>query len=357
MRKANIYTLKIKRRECMRIISALLCLLLLSFTALAQSGKTFVSVPVSVSDREGRYISGLEKNDFRIYRDGKEEKITFFATEDEPVTVALLIDTSESTKAVLDKIREAADDFIKLLNSKDECMIATFDSEVKIINPFTSDRDQLEKSLEKIQTGTKEGTIVFSAVDKIVREHFAPKQGRKVIVMLSDGKDFGSSVSKRDLLGSLEESDVMIYSIFYQTGRVFVDSKGAVKQPETEIKKPEESQKPQKKKKKKYTIRLTLPKETNTSEEIEKVDQVNSKEAVNVLQEMSDTTAGRFYMSDAPNLSQIFKKIAAELRQQYRLGFYTENAANESVISNVIVKVSRADAVVRARGKYLAKKL
>jgi VWFA-related protein len=343
----------------MKIISALLCLLLLSFTAFSQSGKTFVSVPVSVSDREGRYISGLEKDDFRIYRDGKEEKITFFATEDEPVTVALLIDTSESTRPVLDKIREAADDFIKLLNSKDECMVATFDSEVKIINRFTSDRDELEKSLEKIQSGEKEGTIVFSAVDKIVRENFAQKQGRKVIVLLSDGKDFGSSVSKRDLFGSLEESDVMIYSIFYQTGRVFVDSKGTVK-PETEIEKPKETEKPrkpEKKKKKKYTIRLSLPKETNTPEEIERVDQVSSKEAVNVLQEMSDTTAGRFYMSDAPNLSQIFKKIAADLREQYRLGFNTENAANESVVNNIIVKVNRADAVVRARGKYLAKKL
>lgn len=338
----------------MRIISALLCLLLLSFTALAQSGKTFVSVPVSVSDREGRYIPGLKKDDFRILRDGKEEKVAFFATEDEPVNVALLIDTSESTKPVLDKIRDAAKDFIELLNNKDQCMVATFDSEVKIINPFTSDRDELEKSLENIQTGKREGTIVFSAVEKIAREHFAPKQGRKVIVLLSDGKDYGSSVSKRDLLGGLEESDVMIYSIFYQTGRVFVDSKGAVK-PEPETKKPEE--KKPKKKKKRYSIKIALPRETNTAEEIELVDKVTSSEAVSVLQEMSDTTAGRFYMSDAPNLSQIFKKIAAELRQQYRLGFYAENAADNAVVSNIIVKVSRAGAVVRARGKYLAKKL
>src|SRR5687768_6414983 len=109
----------------MRIISTLLCLLLLSSIVPAQSDKTFISVPVSVSDREGRYISGLKKDDFTILQDNKPQKVTFFATEDEPVSVALLIDTSASTKAVLDKIRDAAKDFIRLLNKDDKCLIAT----------------------------------------------------------------------------------------------------------------------------------------------------------------------------------------------------------------------------------------
>lgn len=339
----------------MKIISTLVFLLLFSFTIPAQSDKTFVSVPVSVSDREGRYISGLEKDDFTILQDGKAQKVSFFATEDEPVTVALLIDTSASTRAVLDKIREAANDFIRLLNRNDKCLVATFDSEVKILAPFTSDRQSLEKSLDKIQTGTREGTVVFSAVEQVAREHFVKTQGRKVIVLLSDGKDYGSMISKRELFGQLEESDVMIYSIFYQTGRVFVDSTGAVKEPEA-TKTPETTKKT-KKKKKGYSIKIALPRDTNTPEEIELIDKVTSTEAVNVLQELSDTTAGRFYMSDAPKLSQIFKRIAAEVRQQYRLGFYSENTVSEEVVNDIIVKVNRADAVVRARGKYRAKKL
>lgn len=337
----------------MRIISTLLCLLLFCFTLQAQSEKTFVSVPVSVSDREGRYISGLEKEDFRVLQDGKDQKITFFATEDEPVSVALLIDTSESTKNVLTQIRAAARDFIGLLNNKDQCMVATFDAEVKVLQPLTYDREAAEKSVEKIQSGEREGTVVFNAVEKTVRENFAKTQGRKIIVLLSDGKDFGSSVSKNDLFSQLEESDVMIYSIFYQTGRVMVDETGAVKQPEIqqpEPKQPEE--KKEKKKKKKYSIRIALAKDPNTTDEIRLIDTVANKEAVNVLQEMSDTTAGRFYMSDAEKLSQIFKRIAAEARQQYRLGFNSMTAANDPTISNIIVKVNRADAVVRARGKY-----
>jgi VWFA-related protein len=225
--------------------------------------------------------------------------------------------------------------------------------------PFTSDQETLEKSLDKIQTGEREGSVVFSAVEQITREHFAKTQGRKVVVLLSDGKDYGSSVSKRELFNQLEESDVMIYSIFYQTGRVEVDSTGAVKPPE-EIKQPENKQpeeKKSKKKKKKYSIKIVLARDPNTPEEIKLIDQVTSMEAVSVLQEMSDTTAGRFYMSDAPKLSQIFKKIAGEVRQQYRLGFHSGNAVSEEVVNDIIVKVNRADAVVRARGKYRAKKL
>ena len=342
----------------MRIVLILLCLLLFSFFAQGQSDRTFVSVPVSVSDREGRYIAGLEKEDFRIYQDGKEQKVTFFATEDEPVSVALLIDTSESTKAVLNDIRKAALDFIRLLNKNDKCLIATFDSEVRVLEPLTSDHEALEKSLEKLQTGEKEGSVVFNAVDKIGREGFVRAQGRKVVVVLSDGKDYGSAVSKRDLFDQLEESDVIIYSIFYQTGRVAVDDKGAIKN-EPEIRQPEIRQPEEKKKKKKkqYSIRIAIPRDTNTPEEIKLIDKVTSAEAVNVLQEMSDTTAGRFYMSDAPKLSQIFKQIAAEVRQQYRLGFYSLNGADEAAVNGIVVKVNRVDAVVRARGKYRAKKL
>ena len=355
----------------MRIISIVFCLLVvISPVVLAQSEKNFVSVPVTVSDRQGRYISGLKEEDFKILEGDQEQKVTFFATEDEPISVALLLDTSESTKDVLDKIRDAAKDFVGLLNEKDQCLVATFDSEVKILSPFTSDHGDLKKSLDKIQTADREGTVFFNAVEQITRDYFVKVKGRKVIVMLSDGKDYRSSISKKELLSHLEESDVLIYSIFYQTGKGFekvvVDADGAVKEgakpqklekppnPET----PAKEEKPQKKKKKKqYTIQIGLPRDTYTPEEIKLSDKVASIEAINILQEMSDTTAGRFYLSDTPNLGRIFKEIAAELREQYRLGFYTKKPDNDETVNNIIVRVNRPDAVVRARGKYRAKKL
>jgi VWFA-related protein len=348
----------------MRIISIVFCLLMvISPVVLGQSEKNFVSVPVTVSDRQGRYISGLKKEDFKILEGDAEQKVSFFATEDEPISVALLLDTSESTKDVLDKIRDAAKDFVGLLNENDQCLVATFDSEVKVLSPFTSDHGDLKKSLDKIQTADREGTVVFNAVEQITRDYFVKVKGRKVIVLLSDGKDYRSSITKNELLSHLEESDVLIYSIFYQTGKGFekvvVDADGAVKEgaKPQKTEKPKESEKTQKpKKKKQYTIQLGLPRDTYTPDEIKLSDKLASVEAIGILQEMSDTTAGRFYLSDTPNLSRVFKEIAAELREQYRLGFYTKTASDEAV-NNIIVKVSRPDAVVRARGKYRAKNL
>jgi len=80
-------------------------------------------------------------------------------------------------------------------------------------------------------------------------------------------------------------------------------------------------------------------------------------EAVNILREMSDATAGRFYLSDTPQLKEVFKKVAGELRQQYRLGFHSKDAADSQVVHDVTVKVDRAGVVVRTRGKFRAKLL
>ncbi|HSK71735.1 MAG TPA: VWA domain-containing protein [Pyrinomonadaceae bacterium] len=351
----------------MKILFALLAFALLTLpvefraqTAISdrvqKGNKTFISVPVTVSDREGRYISGLKKDDFTVYQDGVKQKIEFFATESEPINVALLLDTSASTKDVLDKIREAARDFIDLMNPNDKCLIATFDSQVKVLSQFTSDKKTLKDALNQIQNAEQEGSVVFRAVDHIARNSLNNVQGRKAIVLLSDGKDFGSSVSRNELINQLEESDVLIYSVFYQTGigfnKLVVKPDGTVKEGK-ENKKPKKEKKP--KKKKGYSIVIPMPGDTFTQEEIKLTDRTASTAAVNSLQEMSDTTAGRFYLSDAVNLSRIFKQIAGELRQQYRLGFYTKDA--DSALHDLTVKVERPDVVVRARGKFRAGRL
>jgi len=353
----------------MKIISAILFLMLLTLPAhllsqtsqpdskVQKGGKTLVSVPVTVSDREGRYISGLKKEDFNVFEDGARQNIAFFATEDEPLSVALVLDTSGSTRDVLDKIKGAARDFIELLNPNDRCQIATFDSQVRILNPFASDKQTLLSSLEKARTATEDGTVMFRAVEQVARQSFADIQGRKVIVLLSDGKDFGSPVTKDELLSLLEELDVMIYTVFYQTGassaKLAVAPDGTIKQ-EKETPKPKEKKAP--KKKKGYTIFIPVPGEVYTEQDVKLTEKASDAEAVNSLKQMSDATAGRFYTSDTPNLGGIFKKIAGELRQQYRLGYYTKDAS-DAAVHEIIVKVERADAVVRARGKFRSKPL
>ena len=323
-----------------------------------KGNKTLISVPVSVSDREGRYIPGLKKADFTLYQNGVEQNIALFETYDEPLNIALLLDTSGSAKESLAQIKAAAADFIELLNPNDRCLVATFDSQLNILNPLTSNQKTLVESLGKVRAAEKEGTILFSAVEQIAQKSFADVQGRKVIVLLSDGKDFGSSRTRGELLSLLEESDVLIYSIFYQTGAGF---NKLVVAPDGTIKEGKEDKKPKEKKtrrqKKNYSILIPLRGDVYSAEEIKLSGKVNDVEAVNSLREMSDTTAGRFYQSDTPNLSGVFKRIAGELRQQYRLGYYSKEAGTDAAVYDINVKVRRPDAVVRARGKFRAKQL
>ncbi len=332
--------------------------------------RTLVSVPVAVSDRDGRYISDLKKKDFTVYEDGVEQKIAFFSTFEEPLNIALLLDTSGSTEFTLDDIKSAAKDFIDLLNPNDKCLIATFDAEIKILNPFTADRKVLKDSLDKTQTAAKDGTLMFRAVEQIAQDSFNNVEGRKVIVLLSDGKDSGGFTTKNKLLSRLEESDVLIYTVFYKTGaginKISIDPTGAVKE-EKEAKKSEkkaekaaeknDTPKPAKKKKT-YTIFIPAPAGTATDADLEALEKNADLEAIDSLKAMSEATAGRFYLSDTPKLGGVFRQVAAELRQQYRLGYRSKKGApTDAETRNISVSVSRPDVVVRARGKFRAKQL
>ncbi len=341
----------------MKIIFTLLFLLLLTLPIelraqaeesekIQKTDKTLVSVPVVVSDRDGHYIPGLKKEDFTVFQDGVKQNIAFFATYDEPLNIALLLDSSGSTEDVLKGIKDAAKDFVELLNPKDKCLIATFDSQVKILNPFTSSRKTLKNSLDNIRSAKIGGTVMYRAVEQVMQDSFAAVQGRKVIVLLTDGKDFGSAVTKDELSNQLEESDVLIYTVFYKTGA------GSAK-PTAE--KNEKRGKKSQKKKKGYSILISGPVYAPTEEEIKLQEKNDEVEAVEALKKMSDTTAGRFYQSDAPKLREIFKKVAGELREQYRLGYHSKDAANDAAVHDIIVKVDKPDAVVLARGKFRGK--
>ncbi|MGI8469146.1 MAG: VWA domain-containing protein [Pyrinomonadaceae bacterium] len=327
------------------------------FETIQKGSKTLVKIPVVVSDREGRRISGLKKEDFSIFKGGVKQNIASFDTEQEPVSVALLLDTSGSTQEVLDKIKDAAKDFIESLKPDDKCLIATFDSRLNFLISFTSDKHNLKDSLDRIQTAERDGTIMFSAIDQITQNSFARVKGRKAIVILSDGKDYGSTITKNDLLSELNESDVSIYPIYYQSGTGFtklvVADNGAVVEGAKKIK-PKKETKP-KKRKNVYTVLIPLPADAYTPEEIKLIDKVATTDAVSTLKEMSDLTAGRFYLSDSAKLNSIFKQVAAELKQQYSLGFYADGAVNNNFMRDVRVKVDRPDAVVQTHIKLSIK--
>jgi len=125
---------------------------------------TLVSVPVVVSDRQGRYVRDLKATDFTVFKDGVQQKIEFFASTDEPINVALLIDTSHSTHPVIDDIKRAAERFLKLLGPRDKAAVVSFDNSTTVLSHFTSDIGRLKEAVKQAEIPERAGTTLRDAV-------------------------------------------------------------------------------------------------------------------------------------------------------------------------------------------------
>ena len=293
-----------------------------------------VSVPVIVSDRNGRYVPNLTAADFTILQDGKPQAIEFFGAVEEPLTIALLIDTSQSTRPVLDDIKDSARSFIKLLMPKDRAMIVSFDYDVHVLSPLTADQEQLKKAIKKAEIPEKRfGTMLRDAAFQTIDRSFAGLKGRKAVIILTDGKDVGSRISSDELLYSLQETDTLIYSVMFKTG---LDQARLGQIP--------------------FMVggvfgRFPPPQNRRGNQRRERMGRIN-EDAEEFLQEMSDISAGRFFSSKDGKLKSTFVSIVEELRFQYRLGFYPPEESGENTLHTLKVKVARPETVVRARSSY-----
>ncbi len=292
-----------------------------------------VSVPVVVSDRNGRYVPNLTAADFTVFQDGAQQNIEFFAAVEEPLTIALLIDTSQSTRPVLGDIKDSAKAFIKLLTPKDRAMVVTFDYATHILSGLTSDQKQLERAIKDAEIPDRMfGTTMRDAVYQTVADSFRGITGRKAIILLTDGKDAGSRMNATNLLYRLEESDTLIYTVMFKTGDnprqgPMIFGRG-----------------------RRDSILFPPMPRRDTRREA-RVEQKNEI-AEEFLRELSDTTAGRFYSSKDGKLKKTFATIVEELRFQYRLGFYPPEDTAVTTSHTLKVKVSKPDAVVRSRSGY-----
>lgn len=327
------------------IVSLLLSLLVFLSSAFAQEvlkvDTTLVSVPVIVSERNGRYVGGLKEKDFTLYQDGVKQNIDFFAATEEPFNVALLLDTSHSTTAVLKDIQHAAKDFIKQLRAQDRAMVMSFDHNVSVLSPFTTDRRTLEKAIENAKIGERLGTVMRDAIAQAIEQYFKPLKGRKAIVLLTDGKDAGSRIGVEALLEKTAEADVLIYSVFYLTmppglansappmGGMRMGRRGAILGP-----------------------RFPRPEQEARREQRRQRVEARNEPAKEFLQELAEGTAGRYYRSDTTNLKKTFEMIADELRHQYRLGFYPPDEGEAGKLHKLKVEVAKPAVVVRARREY-----
>ncbi len=224
-----------------------------------------VSVLATVRDKHGKIVSDLTKDDFQLEEDGRPQTINYFAHEsDLPLRLGLLVDTSLSQRKVLDQERTASYSFLdKLLRQdKDSAFVIHFDREVELLQDFTPSRPQLQAALQKLSIPQMEdsgsssgggggggygggggggrsrgshggGTLLYDAIFLASDELMSKQQGRKALIVLSDGVDHGSKETMAEAIATAQRSDTIIYSILFADedenyGRVPADSAWAV---------------------------------------------------------------------------------------------------------------------------------
>lgn len=291
---------------------------------------SLVTVPVTVMDRGGKYVHTLRRQDFRIFEDGVEQKVAYFATVDQPCTVILLIDTSRSTQYRLEDIHNAAINFVSKLKQEDSVMIISFDDRINVLTNPTTERGEITKAIRRSRTGG--GTRLYDAVDEVLRKHLKTISRRKAVVLFTDGVDTTSRRSSFErTVRDAEEADATFYSVGYDTQTGLMGGHGA----------------PWPGAPGGIILGRRFPTTPGTSAG-------DYRRGRDYLQILSERTGGRYYNADSlTGISQAFTWIAEELGRQYSLGYYPKAVGQEGQRRQIKVRVNQADLVVKARDSYI----
>src|SRR5450755_3052667 len=170
-----------------------------------------VQIPVTVTDQLNRFVTGLEKENFRIFEDKSEQNVSYFSSEDAPLSVGIVFDTSGSMGAKLDKSREAVAQFFKTANPEDEFFLVEFNDRPELVNPFTSSLEEIQNKLTFTQS--KGRTALLDAVYLGLHTMKKGRNARKALLIISDGGDNSSRYTESEIKNLVREADVQIYAI------------------------------------------------------------------------------------------------------------------------------------------------
>jgi Ca-activated chloride channel family protein len=296
---------------------------------------TLVTLPVKVTDRKGKVAHGLRQDQFRIFENGVEQEIAYFEVPEsanevdsipKPLTVALLLDISDSTEYKLTKIQTAALSFLELLRPNDRVLVVSFDSQVRLLAE-TADRGVLREAILRVRTGG--GTSLYRALEETINERLSRIAGRKAIVLLTDGVDTANKPESFDSsIRAAETSDVMVFPVQYPTYGDFSDNPSREAHGAGSF--------------------GALSHVTRNGESVSEA----YRRATLYLRLLADKTAGRFQFADsAKKLARSFESIATQLREQYTLGYYPKSKAEER--REIEVKVLAPETTVRSRKNYV----
>jgi VWFA-related protein len=343
----------------MKLVRALqLSLVLLLAAAPLQAQQTpnisvkvkVVNVLATVRDKHGNIIRNLTKDDFTLEEDGHPQTIKYYLQEDNlPLTLGLLVDTSGSQRNVLSDERSASHTFLDhvVREDMDKAFLIHFDREVELLQDLTSSRQKLESSLDLLEApqrngngspgygsggqGRGGGTLLYDAIWLASGDVMEKQQGRKALIVLTDGVDRGSKESLQSAIAAAQRADTLIYSILFKGeeghrggGGGFGGMHGGMGPMGGGGRRqyPRQEERPDGKK---------------------------------VLQQISEETGGRlFEVSGKQPIDKIYAQIEEELRNQYSLGYTPEGSDAEIGYHRIHLAAKKKDLIVQARDGFYA---
>jgi Ca-activated chloride channel family protein len=270
-----------------------------------RAGVEIVSLSVTVTDGT-RYVTGLEQDEFDVFEDGAKQNISFFSHLQQPVALAILLDTSNSMEDKIATAQEAAIGFVRRMKKNDAIEVIEFNSQVRIPQPFTNDVGALEPAIRattlNVSTSLYNAMYVSLKQLKDERARSAEEIRRQAIIVLSDGDDTSSVIEYEDVLDLAKRSETAIYAI-------------GLRQPES--------------------------------------GRGKFKEAEFVLRQLSQETGGRvFFPSSVAELPKIYEQISEELASQYSIGYSSKNPLKNGAWRRIEVRINKPGLTARTRRGY-----
>jgi len=251
---------------------------------------TVVQIPVTVTDPLNRFVTGLEREHFRLFEDKVEQKLTYFSSEDAPVSVGVVFDTSGSMGPKLQKSRQAVAQLMKTANPEDEFFLVQFNDRPEVTVGFTRESEEIQNHLTFVQSKGRTALLdsVYLAVNQMKKAH----NPRKALCIISDGGDNSSRYTESEIRNLVREADVQIYAI---------------------------------------GIFEPVSSRSRTAEELA---------GPSLLTEIAEQTGGRHFPVDNLNeLPDVAAKIGVELHNQYLLGYAPSNREKDGRYRHVLVKL------------------
>jgi Ca-activated chloride channel family protein len=267
-----------------------------------RSGTQIVPVFATVLDSQGRLVTDLTRDDFQILDNSKPQVITQFSNEPQPISVVVMLDTSASMTLHLDLLKRAAEQFVIRLLPEDRGRVGAFNDKIQFASEFTNDRDELAGALNDLQFGNP--TRLYDAIHASLEE-LRDIEGRRVVLVFTDGDDTASKTSQGRVLERSREDEVMIYAIGLES-EMKIGGRSIRTRPDRGLRKLAE-----------------------------------------------ETGGGYFELDDSADLAPTFSRVAQELHSQYLLGFAP--AVLDNKIHKLETRATKPGLTVRARRSYVAK--